>query len=213
MTANSVMVPVPLRAARELGLKWYFTGLPCPHGHIAKRSVANRECRHCVAARDAKQRVESPERLRANDKRRYWKDPIRARAATQASRALHVEKRRAYDHDRYHNNPARKEDVRRRARAWWKRDATTRGKFAYRVARARARIKQATPLWLSAEQHREIRAFYIRAALVNQGRGLLHVDHIFPIRGKDFRGLNVPWNLQLLPAQHNREKRNGHPFA
>lgn len=35
------------RAAR-LGLKRYFTGMPCPKGHVDERDVAGRHCRACV---------------------------------------------------------------------------------------------------------------------------------------------------------------------
>jgi hypothetical protein len=35
------------REAREQGLKWFYTGKPCPKGHVCERYVANSECRKC----------------------------------------------------------------------------------------------------------------------------------------------------------------------
>lgn len=65
-----------------------------------------------------------------------------------------------------------------------------------------ARVKQATPPWLSLEQRKEIINIY-----KNRPEGY-HVDHIMPINGKNSCGLHVPWNLQYLPAIENLKKGN-----
>lgn len=44
----------PAQRAKGLGLTRYFTGRPCPAGHIAERSVSNYQCVAC--ANDARLR-------------------------------------------------------------------------------------------------------------------------------------------------------------
>lgn len=64
------------------------------------------------------------------------------------------------------------------------------------------RTALATPKWIDVEAMCE---FY-----ANRPDGH-HVDHIVPLRGKNVCGLNVPWNLQYLPAKVNRAKGNAVP--
>jgi hypothetical protein len=184
------------------GQRWYFTGQPCSHGHIAKRSVSNQECRRCVDERAARQRVTNPGRLRAKDRRKYYRDVEATRALARASYARNIEKRREYDRLRYHNDPTRNARQRLQANEWWK---LNRGKKNFMVQRRRAQVKRATPPWLTADHKKQIRGFYLEAA---SRTGEWHVDHIVPIRGETVCGLHVPWNLQILPGDDNRRKGN-----
>lgn len=71
------------------------------------------------------------------------------------------------------------------------------------------RIKNATPKWLTEEQHAQIVAVYEESARLTQETGVSHhVDHIVPVRGKLVSGLHVPWNLQILTADENYIKNN-----
>jgi hypothetical protein len=75
-----------------------------------------------------------------------------------------------------------------------------KGKFAaYTMARKQF-VRQATPWWVDKKA---IQRVYDLAA--EQG---LSVDHIHPLRGENFCGLHVPWNLQLLTLSENSRKGN-----
>lgn len=195
---------VSLQEAKERGLRWYFTGQPCPHGHTGKRNVSNRECRPCVDAKRARRRIEDPVRMRAKDRAKYHQNVERERALQRANRAKHVEKRRAYDRRRY-LDPERRAAQLRHANVWWKKNAINRGKVNYQTQLRRAQIRRASPPWLTHEHKREMRKIYIRASILGPD---YEVDHIYPLRGKTSCGLHVPWNLQILPKVENRRKRN-----
>ncbi len=67
----------------------------------------------------------------------------------------------------------------------------------------KARKIQATPSWLTQEQHDVMEALYASAHVTK-----MHVDHIVPLRGEDVCGLHVHWNMQLLQPEANMAKGN-----
>lgn len=79
-------------------------------------------------------------------------------------------------------------------------------------ARRKKRVKQATPLWLTAIQRAQIQEFYEVAIALSAQTAISHeVDHIFPIKGEASSGLHVPWNLQVITANENSAKKNRMP--
>ncbi len=63
--------------ALKLGLKNYYTGEPCKHGHISERNVTGGYCIECKAITKKKYRIKNKENL--NEKNREWKNNNRAK--------------------------------------------------------------------------------------------------------------------------------------
>jgi len=70
------------------------------------------------------------------------------------------------------------------------------------------RLRECTPKWLTKEHRKQIRDLIAQRDLLREQGQEFHLDHIIPIRGENVCGLNVPWNLQLLPAEENIKKSN-----
>ena len=80
-----------------------------------------------------------------------------------------------------------------------------------RNAVRRAAKLNATPTWLTEEQHEQIKLLYAHAKECEMLTGdKYHVDHIVPLQGENVSGLHVPWNLQVLPADINIAKSNNY---
>lgn len=81
-------------------------------------------------------------------------------------------------------------------------------KRSYQAFR-RAKVKQATPPWLTKEHRQQIALVYKEALRLSEDSGVLHhVDHIVPLNGRRVSGLHVPWNLCAIPASENHKKSN-----
>jgi hypothetical protein len=99
MTADPTRI-ISRAEARALGLKRYFTGEPCKHGHVAERWVSGRVCVECARGwraanlekereRDRLKRAANPQKRR--DYMRRWraanKDKINEQRATRRKAA------------------------------------------------------------------------------------------------------------------------------
>lgn len=93
----------------------------------------------------------------------------------------------------------------RRKEIVYKSDRKNQSKRNFNESKRRAVTKLATPVWLSEEDKKKILDIYEYSRELGY-----HVDHIVPLRGKKVCGLNVPWNLQVLPPEENIRKHNFH---
>lgn len=59
------------KEAKERGLKRYFTGKPCKHGHIAERLVSNSTCFECTAERQKEHSKQNKDKIAKRRKEYY----------------------------------------------------------------------------------------------------------------------------------------------
>lgn len=82
-------------------------------------------------------------------------------------------------------------------------------KVAEMSANKRATKLKRIPVWLTDEQKKKIKEYYMTARILTSSFDeVFHVDHIVPLRGKLVSGLHVPWNLTILTAEENMRKSN-----
>jgi 5-methylcytosine-specific restriction endonuclease McrA len=190
---DTTNLPKTRKEAKVTGAKYYFTGEPCTHGHIAPRKTKG-TCVECMKI----------EWQQAAEKRAdYFREYNKSEAGQQA-------KRKYYE--------ANKENVIARAQARPDEDKR-RYKKTHKVnnpdmykemtSLRRRRFRDATPKWLTENQKMEIRFKYRLAIALSRATGERHaVDHIIPLHGESVCGLHVPWNLQVLTQKDNLAKYN-----
>jgi len=92
--------------------------------------------------------------------------------------------------------------------------ACERGYSRHYVGLRRSTEFQATPSWLTADDHAAMRALYDEAArLTRETERAYHVDHVVPLKSKcpitrqrNACGLHVPANLQVITGTENVAK-------
>lgn len=177
-----------------------------------------RECNNGVARKWGK---DNPDKAAAKARRWAANNPGRRQEITRKWMGENEGRFKAVKRDYYDRNKEtllahgkrwaneNRERVRELSNGWKQKNAP---KVRAAWARRNAGKVQATPTWLNAIQLAQIEEFYeISAARTVQTGVEHHVDHIHPLRGENFRGLHVPWNLQVLPALENIAKGNKLP--
>jgi hypothetical protein len=75
-----------------------------------------------------------------------------------------------------------------------------------KCAKRRARKLQAYPDWVD---QKAIEQIYKEARRLTEETGIKHhVDHFYPLMGKEVCGLHVEFNLRAIPAVENQRKGN-----
>jgi 5-methylcytosine-specific restriction endonuclease McrA len=190
---DTTNLPKTRSEAKMQGAKYYFTGEPCKHGHIAPRKTKG-ACVECL-------KVEWTEALtkRADYYAEYNKSSAGVKAKQEYyARNTEVVKARAQARPNEEKHFHRK-----------KHKAANPDLYKELVNVRRRRFRDATPKWLTAEQKLEIRFHYRMAIALSRATKIPHaVDHIVPLQGEDVCGLHVPWNMQVLTQDENLKKSN-----
>lgn len=189
-------LPKTRAEAKATGAKYYFTGEPCKHGHVAPRKTKG-ACLECLQDEWRKAADTRVDYFRAYNKSDAGKD-----AKTryyEANKEAVIAKARA--------TPNELKNAYRKA---WADNNVLAVRANNKVRRRKHRL--ATPPWLTRTQKTQIRALYQVAILSSQTTGERYVvDHIYPLRSDVVCGLHVPWNLRIITQKQNLEKSNSLP--
>jgi hypothetical protein len=190
------------KQAHQLGLRHYYTGVPCRNGHVSVRGIAKWNCLQCDREAKAAERLRDPERVRANERRiaakhrRKKVEVVRQWRKRNPDRLKHytAEYRRLYRTDAAFR--ARKQAYYRRYMATQRKMMTNRGLgmalrnrlyCALRRANANKNIKTHELIGCTItelRQHLEAQ-FTDGMTWHNYGKDGWHIDHIRPCASFD----------------------------
>lgn len=179
--------------AKSIGAKYYFTGAPCKHGHIALRKTKG-ACVECI-------KVEWQE---GNKNRAEYFAEYNRLDATKEAKHEWYQKNKDVVVARARATPPH---IKREYRNAWKQRNLLQVRADTKARRRKHR--EATPKWLTRQQKSEIRRIYEIAITMTKTTGELYVvDHIVPLRSPEVCGLHVPWNLRVITQEENLKKSN-----
>ena len=190
---DTTNLPTTREEAKKTGSKYYFTGQPCKHGHIAARKTKG-SCVDCLKVEWAKGNVE-----RAG----YFKEYNTSSAGQKAKREYYDRNRDNVIAKAFSRPTEEKSAAKKRYKE------ANPDMYRELVSLRRRRFRNATPKWLNDAQKMEIRLKYRLAIELSRATGVRHaVDHEIPLQGEDVCGLHVPWNLRVITQEENLKKSN-----
>jgi len=192
-TAN---LPKTRAEAKASGAKYYFTGEPCKHGHVAPRKTKG-ACLECV----------KKEWEEGNVKRAAYFAAYNKSAAGQEAKQRYYEANKEAVKARAMARPAA--EKKRYQKAWEQENVVLRRAF---TKERRRKHRLATPKWITPKHKADMRALYQIAITMSRTTGEPYVvDHIYPLRSEVVCGLHVPWNLRVITRAENLRKSNSLP--
>lgn len=216
--------------AKENGLKYYFTGLPCKNGHIENRMVSNGLCVICINNRLLKYKKtekykQKEKRSQQSEKRKdfvkSWRENNRIKCCSYSEKWREKNKDAVLDYSRSYK-ASNKEKLKKYERERW---VNRKEELSEKRKKHQTQNKD---MWASYSRNRraklrECDGFHcskdIENIMKSQNRKCAnckcdisknyHVDHIVPL---SLCGSNWPSNLQLLCPSCNSRKSNKHPI-
>lgn len=210
------------KEALEQGASHYFTGKPCPNGHVDMRYVSSYACKSCAI--DHHQRYRKQDAFRQRERsykaeyrennrqagrdycKWYWRNHPNARSVCKASKERNREKtntrQRAVNHTPEQAEKAKAH--RRRMYEKFREDRISRAK------ERRGRMRGAEGRFTKADIRQILKMQHDKCAECRKRlNGTYHVDHIMPL---SLGGSNWPRNLQCLCPPCNLSKNSKHPL-
>lgn len=159
----SDILPCSLNEARRIGSKFYFTGVPCVHGHLCKRRTVNAGCTECQRV-SAYNRSKLPSVKEANriskqkdEYKKKQKDYAKSKASySQVPQGIDVshienEKKRSKEYARIYYEKNR-ERIKKKASAYQAENAKDRTNYKREWAKERAKKDPAFKMGLVARR-------------------------------------------------------------
>jgi hypothetical protein len=186
-------LPKTRAEAKATGAKYYFTGEPCKHGHIAPRKTKG-ACVGCL-----KVEWEKGNQTRAE----YFRQYNQSEAGQKAKREYYERNKEVV----VARANARPDQEKRQYKSKHKRTNPEYYNTLNNVRKRRHR--NATPPWITKEERATMRQLYVQAVRLTQVTGERYVvDHIVPLISPEVCGLHVPWNLRVITQMENLKKSN-----
>lgn len=184
-------LPSSPEEARRLGLKQYYTGVPCVRGHLAKRYLHYKHntgaCSVCSVENKRKYVSAHRETVKAKNKEYRQRDYVK-----EAQKLRYDSWRKLYP-----------EKVKTATSNWRKNNLH---KKAQTERLRKSKRREAKPSWVDEAA---LALIYQQADWLTRLLGVpYHVDHIVPLVNKNVCGLHVPWNLRIVEATENFKKGN-----
>jgi hypothetical protein len=212
------------KLAKEQGLKHYFTGKPCKHGHISKRKVVESKCAECELNRLRKWKEDNPERnAQANIKSTIrWREgnPDKVEEYLEKNREKFKQNAREYRT----LNPEKAKEASKKSTEKWKRENPelhritsrnrTRINLLIRSARLPKEVSFSSSIGCNAHQFKAHIESQFKDDMSWDNFDQIEIDHIRPIssfsdliNNKDQRKICFNYrNIQPLWMKDNRAK-------